>query len=201
MIIALHAAFADGPGVVVIGGTGSVAYGRNHHGEIMRAGGWGFAASDEGSGFWIGRRAVSAIMRVHDEGESTSLTAGVMAALKANSWDELILAVNASPQPDFAMMLPVVVSAAETGDTIAGEILAHAGLELANLGTVVMRRLFAEPGAVPVAMAGGVFGNSAVVRQSFYNNLRSEYPGVALNPTVIDPVRGALELARRAARR
>jgi glucosamine kinase len=49
----LYAAFEGGPGVIAIAGTGSIAYGRNAGGKTLRAGGWGFAISDEGSGQWI----------------------------------------------------------------------------------------------------------------------------------------------------
>src|SRR3984957_9949142 len=64
--IALEAAFDTGPGVIVIAGTGSIAYGRNHAGRTARAGGWGFAIGDEGSAHWIGRAAVSAVLRAAD---------------------------------------------------------------------------------------------------------------------------------------
>ena len=64
--IALEAAFDAGPGVIVIGGTGSIAYGRNAQGKTARAGGWGFAIGDEGSAHWIGRAAVSAVLRASD---------------------------------------------------------------------------------------------------------------------------------------
>ena len=70
--IALEAAFGGGPGVIVIAGTGSIAYGQNAAGESARAGGWGFAVSDEGSGQWIGRTAVSSLLRAQDEGRETS---------------------------------------------------------------------------------------------------------------------------------
>jgi N-acetylglucosamine kinase-like BadF-type ATPase len=200
MMIALQAAFGDGPGVVVIAGTGSIAYGRNHQGEVGRAGGWGFATSDAGSGYWIGRSAVSAVMQAHDEDESTALTGVIMNGFDARSWDELVLAVNAMPSPDFANLLPAVLSAADHGDVIARDVLSKAGDALANLGEVVIRRRFSGSAAVPVAMAGGVFRNSALVRQVFYNELRSRYPAAAVNATVIDPVRGALELARVAGR-
>jgi glucosamine kinase len=199
--IALHAAFGDRPGVIVIAGTGSIAYGRNQPGDIARAGGWGFAASDEGSGHWIGRRAVSVTMRAHDEGEDTLLTARVLETLGAHSWDEFVLAANASPPPDFAALVPGVLAAADSGDSLARSILAEAGAALADVAGVVIRRLFPETGDVPMAMSGGVFRNSAVVRQVFYNQVRSEYPRVVMNPTVIEPVRGALELARKAGSR
>ena len=54
MVIAMESAFAGLPGVVVISGTGSVAFGRNHLGDAARAGGWGPAISDEGSGLLDG---------------------------------------------------------------------------------------------------------------------------------------------------
>ncbi len=66
-MIALEAAFGSGPGVIVIAGTGSIAYGRNAEGQTARAGGWGFAISDEGSGHWIGRTAVAAAIGAWDE--------------------------------------------------------------------------------------------------------------------------------------
>jgi hypothetical protein len=50
---------------------------------------------------------------------------------------------------------------------------------------------------VPVAMAGGVFRHAAVVRQNFYNEVRKRCPEAALNPQVVNPVLGALQLARR----
>jgi len=60
--IAMQAAFGGGPGVITIAGTGSIAYGRDLQGRIARSGGWGLAISDEGSGQWIGRAAVSAAL-------------------------------------------------------------------------------------------------------------------------------------------
>ena len=68
-IIALQAAFGSGPGVIAIAGTGSIVLGRDAAGHTARAGGWGFAVSDEGSGHWIGRQAVSAVLRARDRNE------------------------------------------------------------------------------------------------------------------------------------
>lgn len=199
MVIALEAAFGSGPGVIVIAGTGSIAYGRNREGQIARAGGWGFAISDEGSGHWIGRAAVTAAMRARDENrtEKLPLLESLMKSWRFETLEQLVLAANATPSPDFAALVPVVLELANSGDRIASDILAQAGVQLASLAGTVLRRLFPDSGAVPVAMSGGVFGSSALVRQIFYNSLRSERPDVALNPNVIEPVRGALEMARK----
>jgi N-acetylglucosamine kinase-like BadF-type ATPase len=202
MVIALQAAFGDGPGVMVIAGTGSMAYGRNASGNTLRAGGWGFSIFDEGSGHWIGRSAIAAIMRDYDEtGEENSV---LMNNIK-KSWglttrEQLVLAANASPCPDFAALLPAVLSGADSGDALARSILTQAGTELARLARIVIRRLFSDGDKVPVAMTGGVFSNCALVRQVFYNSLRSEYPNCSVNLTVIEPVQGALALARKGAK-
>ena len=199
MVIALEAAFGDGPGVIVIAGTGSIAYGRNREGQTARAGGWGFAVSDEGSGHWIGRAAVAAAVGDWDdhEDENTPLLTGLMKSWRVKNREQFVLAANATPPPDFAALFPTVVALADSGDRGASDILRQAGIELAKLSGTVIRRLFPLAGAVPVAMSGGVFGSSALVRQVFYNTLRSGHPDAILNPGVIEPVRGALELARR----
>jgi glucosamine kinase len=199
MVIALEAAFGGDPGVVVIAGTGSIAYGANAEAQIARAGGWGFAVSDEGSGYWIGRAAVSGVMRAHDAGDCPPLLENIMKCWKVETFEQLVLAANASPPPDFAALFPVVLSAAEANDPLARDVLTRAGNELAALAKIVVRRVFAEGGNVPVAMSGGVFANSALVRQVFYNSLRSEYPDAAVKSAVVEPVQGALALARKAA--
>jgi glucosamine kinase len=108
----------------------------------------------------------------------------------------LVLAANSTPPPDFAALFPAVLAAAEAGDALAVGILNRAGSELAGLASVVIRRIFQGSEVIPVAMSGGVFGNSALVRQVFYNRLRAECSGIVLNEAVVEPVRGALELAR-----
>ena len=74
-LIALVAGAGASPGVVLISGTGSIAYGVSPHGVAARAGGWGPTLGDEGSGYWIGRRALAAVMRDSDgRGPQTDLT-------------------------------------------------------------------------------------------------------------------------------
>jgi N-acetylglucosamine kinase-like BadF-type ATPase len=199
MVIALEAAFATKPGVIVIAGTGSIAYGRNKDGHTVRAGGWGFAISDEGSGHWIGRAAVSGVMRAQDEHEAppAGLALSILHAWRLETLDELVQAANASPGADFANLFPHVLAAADAGDPIARSVLTEAGAELAVLAKIVIGRMFEQAPTVPVAMSGGVFRNSALVRNVFCNGLRSEYPQAAVAPTVVDPAKGALELARR----
>ena len=196
LVIALQAAFGNGPGIVAEAGTGSFAYGRDASGRTSRAGGWGFAVSDEGSGQWIGRTAVGAVLRAQENGEKPGLLASIEKEWKTSSFNDLVRKANASPPPDFSALFPLILSAADSGDPVARGVLTRAGNELAELTKSVVRRLFGGPGSVPVAMVGGVFRQSALVRQVFYNQLAGEFANVVVNPTVVEPVLGALELAR-----
>jgi N-acetylglucosamine kinase-like BadF-type ATPase len=195
MVIAMEAAFPGLPGVVVISGTGSVAFGRNHLGEAARAGGWGSAISDEGSGYWIGRAAVSAVLRAHDAGATSMLLRGILDLWRLDSLEELLQKGNSLP--GFADLFPTVESAAAAGDPIAQQILVAAGSELATLAGVVIGRLWPAEQAVPVAIGGGVFAHSPRVRDTFWNKLRAQCPGATVDFKIIQPVAGALWMARR----
>lgn len=199
-VIAMEAAFAGLPGVVVVAGTGSIAFGRNSRGETARAGGYGFAISDEGSGHWIGKKMVNAALRSHDAGRDDLLHA-VLSCWNISSVDELVQQSNGHPRPDFAQLFPRVAELAIAGDAIASGILGDAGRELAGLADIVMRRLWSERQTVRVALGGGVFAHSGQVRKSFYLRLREEHPVAAVNFKPVEPVTGALWLARRAGSR
>jgi glucosamine kinase len=198
MVIAMEAAFGGGPGVIVIAGTGSIAYGRNSGGQTARAGGWGFAISDEGSGHWIGRSAVAACMRAYDEvgvESGGALLERIMKFWGVSTRERVVVVANGSPPPDFAALLPAVASASDAGDATARSILTQAGVELASLGKIVIGRIV--DGAMPVAVSGGVFCNCTLVREVFYDRVRDWHPQVLPDANLVDPARGALELARK----
>jgi glucosamine kinase len=204
-VIALEAAFGGEPGVIAIAGTGSIVYGRDAAGKIARAGGWGFAVSDEGSGHWIGRRAVSAILNAHDQGQGqeTRLIAMILQAWKLKTLDDLVQQANTTPPPDFPRLFPIVLKAAAEGDSIAGDLLADAGTKLAALAAIVIHRL--SPGAapvtlpvamLPVAMTGSVFRQSREVREIFHEALHKSFPEIDLRQELVEPVEGAVARAR-----
>jgi glucosamine kinase len=203
MQIALQAAFDTGPGVIVIAGTGSISYGRDQQGRTVRAGGWGFAIGDEGSAHWIGRSAVNLLLRTSDRIDDIPATPLAKALFKVwgvASLSDLARAANSVPPPDFAALSPAVFAST---DDVAAQVLNAAGRELSAIALVVIGRLFAKDhsGAVPVAMTGGVFRHAPRVREVFYNELRRLEPRAEINPQVVDPVEGALRMARRAASR
>jgi len=147
MQIALEAAFDTGPGVIVIAGTGSIAYGRDSRGTTARAGGWGFAIGDEGSAHWIGRAAVSAVLRASDPRDGTqqthgpresslSLSEALLKAWGVTSLTDLARAANSVPPPDFAALFPpVAASQDQDEDELATQVLRNAGRELASVAS------------------------------------------------------------------
>ncbi len=195
-IIAHRAAFHGGAGVLVIAGTGSNVLGFNAQGECARAGGWGPVISDEGSGFWIGRRAAAEAMRAHDSGGPTSLLNVLLSEWKLESLEEFVSLANSSPPPDFSLLFPAVQRCAEQGDALAREVLSAAANELAQLALTVVRKLWSQPAAVTIAMTGGVFAHSPEVRETFANILQTKHPSLILNTDLVEPVLGALELAK-----
>jgi glucosamine kinase len=192
-VIAHRAAFGTSPGVLVISGTGSIAFGRNQSGETARAGGWGPNVSDEGSAFWVGREAVTAALHAFDFGNANGLLATI-----AESWkvapEEVIRMANAS-EPRFPELAGPVVNAAEQGDDTARAIMERAGQALAGLASAVIKRLWPSGGVVPVALAGGVLQGSSLVRHAFREAMKAEQPQAAVSFAFVRPVLGALEIA------
>ncbi|HWY70833.1 MAG TPA: BadF/BadG/BcrA/BcrD ATPase family protein [Terriglobales bacterium] len=196
-LIAHRAAFGDSPGVLVIAGTGSNVLGINDRSESGRAGGWGPMISDEGSGFWIGRRAVSYAMHAYDGKQKTSLLDAVMKAWDLKTIEDLVSMANSNPPPDFSSLLPAVLQSANSGDKLAGEILTSAANELAQLACVVVRKLWRESSKVTVAITGGVFVHSPQIRERFAELVRTERSGITVNLEPVHPVMGALSMARQ----
>ncbi|MFI5239998.1 MAG: N-acetylglucosamine kinase, partial [Gemmatimonadales bacterium] len=111
--IALADAFGDRSGVLLIAGTGSIAYGRGPSGTLARCGGWGIAFGDEGSGAWIGRRALSVVAAAHDGREpETSLTGAILTAAQVNEPEQLIPWAIAADRESLAALAPSVLAMA-----------------------------------------------------------------------------------------
>lgn len=194
-IIAHRAAFGAMPGVLVIAGTGSIAYGRNEKGETARAGGWGPVVSDEGSAFWIGREAVSAALKEQDLANANDLLTTIARCWNVSSQEELVRMANTDHGTHFSELSTTVAELAEKGGPTAQSVMTHAGQELAGLAGAVITRLWPPNAVVRVALAGGVLHGSGLVRRAFQETLRAHNPNAAISFAYVRPVLGALALA------
>jgi N-acetylglucosamine kinase-like BadF-type ATPase len=198
--IALEAAVGAGPGVVLIAGTGSVAYSRNAAGLTARAGGYGPWLGDEGSAFEIGRRAVAAVARTRDQAApATSLTQMIPTALGCPDWDELTQRISKNPDEMFPALFSVVARAAEAEDSAAKEILFTSAIGLGNLAMIVVRRLGIKDQEFPLVKCGGVFGHSRMLDAFLDSVVASGALRAKVSQLKISSAVGAARIASRLA--
>lgn len=192
--IALRAAVGDSPGVIVVSGTGSIAYGRDDKGRVLRSGGWGVPFDDKGSGYDLGRKAIIAALRDYDgRGPYTQFSGRVCSALKLQDITQVVL--RPLTPAEIAALFPVVLEAARRRDFVAHQVCEEAGQDLAELALALLKRLGWQRRIVPVVCAGGVFRASALIRRSFRRHLRKSAPGARVLLLRHPPVEGALAFA------
>lgn len=198
-VIALSGATGGEPGIITIGGTGSIAFGRNAIGRTARAGGWGYIYGDEGGAFDIVKRAVRAALR-HEEGwgPPTFLKDRLMAETGTASANAMMhkLYTAEYPKPRVARLAPLVDATAKEGDTVAQEILHAAAQDLAFYTSAVRRRLFTPHESVKIAYIGGVFRSQTLLYR-FAEILTLDDRNEIIAPVYI-PAAGALLEAYKA---
>jgi N-acetylglucosamine kinase-like BadF-type ATPase len=198
--IALWGALPHGEGLVVLAGTGAIAFARASNGREARAGGHGFLLGDDGSAFWLGREAVRASLAAAEGyGRPTRLT------------DDLARALGGRPQLGWpatregverlASLAPLVSQAAQEGDVVAREILGRAATALSALGAAAVRQVWGStpPPGLHVATGGGVWQAGPPLASLFRAVLARDLPGADVVAPRLPPVGGALLLACRRA--
>lgn len=187
--IAFDGALGAGHGVLVLAGTGSMAWGRGPAGE-RRVGGWGDAFGDEGSAFWIGRRAL-ARLACHIDGRRPDgdFAAALLAAMDLSP-DDLSDWVYGSDPLDgrrarIASVARAVSRVAAAGDRTACHLLQAAGRELAAQGLTVARACGLAP-PLRWSLAGGAMADP-VLRAALTGGM-----GSAPQAPALPPVGGAL---------
>ncbi len=192
-------AFGGGPGIVVIAGTGSVAYGVAPDGSSVRVGGWGYLFGDEGSAFWLGRRALRDAMRredgaANDEDAAANGIARRDALLAALHMPSLRAVQHAFAhgeltRPQIAALAPLALDDARLRE--------RAARHLAELALIVARRLGGK-GRWSIAGSGGLFA-SELLRRAWERRVRKELPKARIVEPRYDAALGALQLAYRSA--
>jgi N-acetylglucosamine kinase-like BadF-type ATPase len=188
--------------VVIVAGTGSIAYGRNAADRAARAGGWGYVLGDEGGGFWIGRAALNAVVRQFDgRGPQTLLTEMVLSDMRLGSPTDLVHAVYAGGLHRYAIagIVPVVQHAADAGDAVAADLISRAAAELSAAAASVVTRLEMRGERFPTLLAGGVFRGVPSLVPQMASRLAEVAPRSDVRRLDVEPAAGAVVLARAAA--
>ncbi len=170
-VVAYYAVTYGVPGVAVIAGTGSIAFGMNRLGERARSGGWNWLFGDEGSGYWIAREALQAAARAFDgRGPKTMLVDIFMENFRIDDPLDMLEVVYRNMGGDplrIADLAVLVDKAAESGDEVAIGILEKAGVELALACYSTALKLNMVNEHMVVGTVGSVF-KSKTVRSVFY---------------------------------
>lgn len=202
-LIALEAGVGDGPGVVIVAGTGSIAFGRNRAGAAARAGGWGHLLGDEGGGYWLGRLALRAVVRAADgRGPATQLTPYILDHFGIARADDLIHEVYARGvrPPAIAALARYVEQAAAGGDPVAADLIGSAARELAISARAVVERLGLAGDRWPFVLSGGLFVAMPRLVAELTPRLLALAPGARVERLVGEPAAGAVRLALAEAR-
>jgi N-acetylglucosamine kinase-like BadF-type ATPase len=199
-VIALAGATRTGQGIIAIGGTGSIAFGRNAAGRTSRAGGWGYVFGDEGGGFDIARQALRAALRLEEGwGPLTVLRERLLAATDSENANQMLhrFYTDEWPRSRVAKLAQVVDAAALESDAVALGILRGAAQHLAMLAGAVREELWAAGSRLELAYIGGVF-ESRILLENF-RRLVELQEGVRCGPPWRGPAEGALREAYRSA--
>jgi N-acetylglucosamine kinase-like BadF-type ATPase len=193
--IALVGALGGEPGIVVIAGTGSVALGIDERGVRVRVGGWGFLFGDEGSAFWIARRALTLAMRREDRSEASPLGDRALTFFGKSSLRALQLAFAHGDitRAALASFAPLVLGLACNGDVDAHLIRSDAARALADIVQCVEMRLGLQ-GSRRVSYVGGVFADGQLW-QTWKVVLQKRAPHLIVRAPLAEPAAGALHLA------
>lgn len=185
--IALVGAHGKREGVMVLSGTGSVAYGVNAEGEALRVGGWGYLVGDEGAGYGIGNHALRAIIRAFDHrSAATSLTPLLKQALAIDDLHQLVVWLYNSPQPrvpEIAKLAPIVLEQAAAGDVVSQEIVKWAADELALHVHAIVETLHIEN--PEIAFVGGLLTRTNALSHALCQRLNlTEIPMPKYSPVI-----------------
>lgn len=188
------------PGISVVAGTGSIAYGRDNHGKTERCGGWHEFFSDEGSGYWLGKQLLQLFSQQSDGRlGKTILYDLVCKELELQDDFDIITLVNqryARSRKDTAALQKILLKAARVGDPHALACYGRASEELSKLIVTVLKQLD-FPETVSVSYQGGLFAIADLIRDPVAHKVRAAAFPREINfcQPKLDPCRGAVLLA------
>ncbi len=198
--IALEGAFKGGEGIILIAGTGSIAFGKDAKGKVCRVGGWGRILGDEGSGYFIGKSGLTAVTHHLDgRGESTKLTKMVSKKFGLTDQTAIINAVYKNGF-DVASVAPLVLEAASKNDHVCLLIIEQAAVLLADHVKIAAKKILASSKSkvrskVKVAFIGGLIANDTLLSNLLSRCIISNIPSVEIIRPMASPAYGAVVMA------
>lgn len=197
---ALEGAFNGGAGIILIAGTGSIAFGKDGKGFVHRVGGWGRVLGDEGSGYFLGRLGLTAVTRhVDGRGDKTSLTVMIAQQFGLKDQTSIINAVYKN-NFDLASVAPLVMKAAEKKDAVCRAIVESAVVELAWHVQVAAEQITVSVSKkvkekIRVSFIGGLIANDTIISKLLKRYLETNFPVIEIIQPLSSPAYGAVVMA------
>lgn len=199
VLATLHGLMKGRPGALIISGTGAVAYASDGKGNIVRTGGWGHRAGDEGSGYWIGREILNIIFKTED-GRSKKPT--VLPALlyeklqienveQLNSWLYRPQYTNAQ----IASVSSILSKAVALADEQAINVAQNAAKELSILAISTLEKIKYDNTPFTIYLNGGVFKHNPIIHNLFTQYTNETYPNLSVKLCDKDPIDYIMERA------
>lgn len=189
-LLTLKGSVGQNNGVLIAAGTGSIACGITKEGLETRIGGWGYLVGDEGSGYSIGKAAITHVLKSYDGREKSSgILAALLSEISLADVDELINWVY-SPRfsvAQVAALTPIIVKLAEEGDPQGEKIIQGACRELQDMAFTVIKKLDLQNAEFSLVLSGGVLKNSIVHRQVI-KELAGTCPGLQVIDLSYQPI-------------
>lgn len=196
--IALAAETKGEPGILLISGTGSIGYAVNREGKDCRVGGYGYLVGDEGSAYWISRKAIQHILREYDRtGEKIRMFEWIGSALGINEIDQLVDFVYQSNKSEMAKLGLSVVSAFEEGDRTAERIMTGAAQHLSSMAISLGRRLHMDDAQYPLVFSGSMLTRTPWLMDKVTQEVKQAFPLWTSAPLSREAEWGAVYLAAR----
>lgn len=192
--VAWYGATEGEPGVIVVAGTGAMAFGVDAGGHRVRADGWGRLLGDEGSGYDLGVAALRATARTQEgRGPRTAIAPRVFACTGTQSLDGLAswLYDKNRSQHELARLAQCVLDAAAESDEVAQELVAEAGNKLAATAAAVVSRLDLGGGPALISYGGSLLTHETPLTEAFLSAVGRRLPGAVVQPPRHPPVVGA----------
>jgi N-acetylglucosamine kinase-like BadF-type ATPase len=193
--IALEGAFSGRSGSILIAGTGSIMFGKDINGKIHRVGGYGRFIGDQGSGYNIGRKGLSAIAKFYDgRGDHTTLTKIFSEKFKIDTPEGLIVAIYKN-NFDIASVAPLVIEAAEKGDQVCNTIIQDETDELI-LHVLAMVKKINLP-EFNLALIGSIITNDNYYSRMFRKKIEMLAVKITIKTPELSPAMGAVLMAKK----
>lgn len=173
---------------ILIAGTGSILYYKDDKGKFNRIGGWGRTIDDEGSGYWIGKEALSRVTKFYDNREKKTMLTSLIKKKYGIDKDNLLKIVY-KDNFEIPKLAKDVIEAANRGDIVSKDIINEAAMKLAN-HFEPFKKLKSK-----IMLTGSLFTGNSFLEKSLKKIVKAKYKNIDLKKGDKRPIWGAIQLA------